>query len=210
MIYDSYRYIYPPRPENKIPIESLSLFDNGSLIAEPKFNGTCGPMFFNQKIFKAMNRHNAELTTYKLDPAELRDLFSNKKWNSILGEYMNMSKKDTNSVFNHKFVIFDTLVYNGEYLLGTTFEERWLMLYNRFKHNIIKENDYSYQISDNTWLVKIWYENFESIWNKITKIDMIEGLVLKKKDAKLLVGNVEKNNNKSQFKCRKSTLNYQY
>jgi hypothetical protein len=38
---------------------------------------------------------------------------------------MNKSKSDENGqVFNHKLVIFDTLVHNGTYLLGTTFQDR--------------------------------------------------------------------------------------
>ena len=213
MKYDSYRYIFPPRPEYKIPPSDLQSFDDGTFMAEPKFNGDNGVIFFNSKEFIPMNRHGKKYPKYQLDTDELKDLFP-PDWNCLSGEYMAKSKKDENkSTFNHKFVIFDMLVYDGNYLLGTTFEDRWLMLYNRFNHRFISENEYSYQITENIWLVKVWLTDFVTIWNKITKIDMIEGLVLKKRksvSAKLLPGNVEKNNYLSQLKCRKSTKNYSY
>jgi hypothetical protein len=44
----------------------------------------------------------------------------------------------------------------------------------------------------------------------LIKIDMIEGLVLKRKSAKLEIGNTENNNTKSQVKFRKPTKNYKF
>jgi ATP-dependent DNA ligase len=211
MKYDSYRYIYPPRPENKIPVSSLSEYDDGgTYMAEPKFNGDNGVIFFNPKKIISMNRHNRELSHFKLDPTEFKNL-SPKGWNCLNGEYMAESKKDENNLsFNHKFVIFDELIHNNNYLIGTTFEERWNTLYDRYGNRIIGENEYSYQISENIWLVKRWLEDFVNIWHEIVKIDMIEGFVLKRRDWKLQSGNSERNNHLGQFKCRKSTLNYSY
>ena len=130
-----------------------------------------------------MNRHKQPLTTFKLQPSEFRKLFPGEYWNVLVGEYMNKSKKDiSKKVFNHKFVIFDILVRDSNWLLGVSFEDRWKMLYDMFKDRIISENEYSYQITENIWLVKVFYTEFEKIWNEITKIDMIEGLVLKKRN----------------------------
>ena len=215
MKYSNYRYIYPPRPEVKIPKSSLKDYDiggmfGGEFIAEPKFNGSCGPLFFNNTEFIPMNRHKQPLTTFKLQPSEFRKLFPGEYWNVLVGEYMNKSKKDiSKKVFNHKFVIFDILVRDSNGLLGVSFEDRWKMLYDMFKDRIISENEYSYQITENIWLVKVFYTEFEKIWNEITKIDMIEGLVLKKRNFGLEPGNSEKNNT-GQVKCRKSTKNYTY
>jgi hypothetical protein len=39
---------------------------------------------------------------------------------------------------------------------------------------------------------------------------MIEGVVLKRKNAKLEIGNTENNNYKSQIKSRKVTKNYKF
>jgi hypothetical protein len=216
MRYDSYRFIFPPRPDTAVPLSELCMYDTdeywkGQFMAEPKFNGDNGEVYFTKIEFIPMNRYGERLTKYNLKPNELRNLFPNDNWNCINGEYMGKSQKDeSGDVFNHKFVIFDILILDGEYLLGTTFEERWLMLYNRFKDKFIGENEYSYQITKNVWLVKVWYEGFENIWNCITPIDMIEGLVIKKRKAKLLPGTVEKNNHLGMFKTRKPTKNYSY
>ena len=52
--------------------------------------------------------------------------------------------------------------------------------------------------------------DFISKLDDLTKIDMVEGLVLKRKSAKLEIGNTENNNTKSQLKARKATKNYKY
>ena len=51
---------------------------------------------------------------------------------------------------------------------------------------------------------------FEDLYNSLVGIDMVEGLVLKRKSAKLEVGSTENNNTKSQIKVRKATKNYKY
>ena len=48
------------------------------------------------------------------------------------------------------------------------------------------------------------------LYDRLTPIDMIEGLVMKRKSARLEMGNTELNNVKSQIKCRKETKNYKY
>jgi hypothetical protein len=48
------------------------------------------------------------------------------------------------------------------------------------------------------------------LYNDLVEIDMIEGLVLKRKSARLEAGTSELNNVKSQIKCRKATKNYRY
>jgi len=45
--YLTYRYIFPPRPKNAIPDSELNFWDNGSLIAQPKLNGSNCVIFTN-------------------------------------------------------------------------------------------------------------------------------------------------------------------
>jgi hypothetical protein len=52
--------------------------------------------------------------------------------------------------------------------------------------------------------------DFKNIFDNLTPIDMIEGLVMKRKNARLEIGTSELNNVKSQLKCRKPTKNYKY
>lgn len=209
MIYKLDKYIYPPRPENTFPRDGMNKFDNGVFMAQPKFDGSCCEIYINPIEWRVMNRHKSLLNGFKINKNEILSITPNKRSNVFVGEYMNKSKKDDmNLIFNDKFVIFDILVYNDEYLIGKTFIERYNILFENL--NKIKENSYSYKITDNIYLSKNFHDNFGKIWDDLTKIDMIEGLVLKRKNAGLELGISQKNNTKSQLKCRKPTKNYNY
>jgi len=209
MIYKDYKYIYPPRPENTFPRDGMDKFDNDVFVAQPKFNGSCTDVYCGPDLWKTMNRHKQPLTGCKLTKNEFEVIIPKKGNNLIVGEYMNKSKKDEfGKVFNHKLMIFDVLVIDGEYLIGKTFQERLDILYEMFIFE--DENDYSLKITDNIYMTKSFYKGFSELWDKLVTIDMIEGLVLKRKDAGLELGLTEKNNTRSMLKCRKSTKNYNY
>ena len=211
MKYASFRYIYPPRPKNPIPNTELSFWDNGSLIAQPKLNGSNCLIFTNGEKHIAMNRHNGRMTNFQIKDEEIAALYKGTGgWTVLNGEYMNKSKQDeTRSAFNHKFVIFDILVDDGDYLVGKTFEERIAILDSMFGQED-SEKDYLYGISENVYRVKSYMNGFNMLYDRLTPIDMIEGLVMKRKNARLEMGNTELNNVKSQIKCRKETKNYKY
>ena len=209
--YKNFKYIYPPRPKNAVSPEDLDFWDNGSLIAQPKLNGSNSSIYTNGVDIIIMNRHAQKLTNVKVDYSEILSIYKgNGEWMILNCEYMNKSKDDENvEVFNHKFVIFDILAYDGEYLLGSTFSDRVKLLdeiYGRSE----SEKDYLYSISDNVYRVKTYENGFKKLFNDLTPIDMIEGLVMKRKNAKLELGATELNNVKSQIKCRKATKNYKY
>ncbi len=208
--YENYRYIYPPRPKNAIPDYELEFWDNGSLIAQPKLNGSNCVIFTNGQRTVVMNRHGQRLTNFQLNENDLKDIYRGSGWMILNGEYLNKNKSDeTGNSFNHKFVIFDILCYNGEYLLGKTFEERVDLLDTIFNKQY-SEKDYLYQVSENVYRVKSYQTGFSNLYNTLTPIDMIEGLVMKRKNARLEIGSTENNNIKSQLKCRKPTKNYKY
>ncbi len=212
MNYDSYRYIYPPRPKNAIPSDELSVWDNDTLIGQPKLNGSNCVIFTNGERFRVMNRHDQTLTNFRINTDEILNIYKCKKgeWMAINGEYMNKSKMDeSGKVFNHKFVIFDILVQDSKYLVGSTFEDRILLMDDLYNTKD-SDKDYLYEISENIYRVKSYNNNFKFIFDKLTPIDMIEGLVMKRKNAKLELGSTENNNIKSQIKCRKATKNYKY
>jgi len=209
--YNNFKYIYPPRPKNAIPPEDLDFWDNGSLIAQPKLNGSNCVIFTDGDDFFVMNRHKQRLTNFKIDNSELSKIYrGNGEWMIINGEYMNKSKNDENGdVFNHKLVIFDILAYNGEYLVGSTFSER-VNLLNDIYGEVDSEKNYLYSISDNIYRVKSYSNKFNELFNNFIEVDMLEGLVMKRANAKLEIGTSELNNVKSQLKCRKPTKNYKY
>lgn len=209
--YTNFKYVYPPRPKNNIPPEDLDFWDNGSLVSQPKLNGSNCVIFTDGDDFFVMNRHNQRLTNFKIDNSELSKIYrGDGEWMIINGEYMNKSKSDENGdVFNHKLVIFDILAYNGEYLVGSTFSER-INLLNDIYGETESEKNYLYSISENVYRVKSYYNGFSNIFNSFIKVDMLEGLVMKRSNAKLEIGTSELNNVKTQLKCRKPTKNYKY
>lgn len=210
MIYSNFQYIYPPRPENNIPPSDLNFWDKtNSLLAQPKFNGSNCLLFLRGKDMVVMNRHNNRMSNFNIPSNEILSLSQGDKWTIFNGELMNKSKKDENNqLFNNKLVLFDLLVDNGDYLIGKSFEYRYNLLKSKF--NLTKYNHYSDMISENIFIVKSFDKGFEDLFEQFTKVDMLEGLVLKRKDARLERGNTAKNNTKLQIKCRKQTLNYKY
>lgn len=207
MKYDK-TYIYPPRPELKTARKYLKTYDNGIFMAQPKLNGSCCEIYTGPETTYQKGRHNNTLTNFRLTNEEINDVFG-VDYNLVVGEYMNKSQRDENGdVFNHKFVIFDQLVFKGDYVLDSTFDERIKIIQETYKP--IDETEFLYKISDNIYMVKTFYEDFEEVWDRLVEIGMYEGLVMKRKTGKLERGTREKNNTRTQLKCRKPTKNYSY
>jgi hypothetical protein len=209
--YLNYRYIFPPRPKNAIPDTELEFWDNGSLIAQPKLNGSNCVIFTNGVKTIVMNRHNQRLTNFNISDNEIKDIYRGEGWMILNGEYMNKSKSDENNqVFNHKFVIFDILGFNSEYLVGKTFEER-IQLLNTIYGQVDSEKEYLFKVTENVYRVKSYQNVFKELFDRLTQNNqLMEGLVLKRKAARLELGTSENNNTKSQIKCRVATKNYKY
>ena len=212
MKFNNFRYIYPPRPKNAVNPDELTFWDNHQMIAQPKLNGSNCLIFTDGDKQFVMNRHNGRLTNFQLSKDEINSIYKGKKgeWLVINGEYLNKNKQDESRVsFNHKFVIFDILVFKSDYLVGKTFQERIEILDDIYGKEE-SEKDYLYKISDNIYRVKSYQTDFKRVYDDLVEIDMIEGLVLKRKNAKLEIGNTENNNTRSQLKFRKPTKNYKY
>lgn len=215
MLYNKYSYIFPPRPKNSIPPKDLDSWDNGTMLGQLKLNGSNSTFYLNSSNIYVSNRHNQILTNFKLEKSEIIDTLYQSvglkdKFLVINGEYLNKSKMDENNVvFNHKLVIFDILVYNSDHLIGKTFEQRINLMDEVYGQNEC-EKPYLYQLSENIYRVKTFDCGFKNMFDTYTPIDMIEGVVLKRKNARLEMGLTENNNFKSQVKSRKETKNYKF
>lgn len=211
MKYASYRYIYPPRPKNAIPSSDLISYDNGTMLAQPKLDGSNCLIFTDGKTVRIMNRHAQMMSRFEIPIEEILSLYKgNGGWTVLNGEYMNKSKRDDGSrLFNHKLVIFDILVSDGDYLIGKTFDQRTEMLDRMFGCEI-SELHYLHSVTENVYRVRTFKDMFLERFQDLTRIDMVEGLVLKRRNARLEIGNTELNNVNSQLKSRKPTKNYKY
>jgi len=207
--YIRYQYIFPPRVEYKILPESLNKYDDNTYYAQVKLDGSNCSIYVDGKLNYIKNRHDGDLSLFRLKDNEMNKLHQGEGFDMFVGEYMNKSKKDkNNNIFNHKFVIFDVIVNKGKHLTGSTYIERYNMLKNMFE--LEDYDEYFWKISDNIFLVKSFEDNFYERFKEIIKIDMLEGFVLKRKTGKLERGTREKNNIGWAIKARKGCLNYTF
>jgi hypothetical protein len=205
--YQSFQYIYPPRPKNAVPNSDLKMWDNGSMIGQPKINGSNCTIYMNGKDVYTFNRHGQRMSNFDIKSEEILSLYKGKGWMVLNGEYTNKARVDhNNQLLQNKFCLFDILVYDSKYLIGETFEKRIDLMLDMYGDG----DSYINQFSDNFYLIKTYHNNFYNLYDSLTKIDLVEGLVLKRKNAKLEVGTSENNNSKSQIKARKPTKNYKF
>jgi hypothetical protein len=205
--YRSFQYIFPPRPKNPIPHSDIKMWDNNTMMAQPKINGSNCTIYLDGKDMWAFNRHGQRLSGFNINKDEIYNLYKGDGWMVLNGEFTNKGKLDHDKKpFVNKFCLFDILVKDSNYLIGKTFQERYDLISNMY----VNPQKYLQIISENVYVVGSFMSDFESQFNDLIKIDMVEGLVLKRKSAKLEIGSSELNNHKSQIKIRKTTKNYKF
>lgn len=205
-------FLYPPRIEHRLQPVSLEKFDNGQYIAEPKLDGSNTSVTISKTSFIPKERHN----TFFARPPKFNflSLYRGSGYMCLAGEFLNKSKKDENGKPLSGFCIWDIMAFNGKILLGSTIEERKDLinkLYPSVGAKSIGGIDYLYQTkTTDIYKVASYESDFENIFKKITKIDLVEGLVLKRKSGKLEMMTREQNNTGWAIKIRKPTLNYKF
>mgnify|MGYP003402582734 FL=1 len=217
MKYSKFMYLFPPRPEVKTKPTELSRYDNGEYIAQPKYNGSCCIVFTNGVEVKVFNRHK-ELLSNVSSLIDFKRLAKSKEWFAYAGEYLNKGKLGENGEKEvGKFVIWDLLVWNGEYLIGSTLKQRLDLLEQIYPCNrsVVSHKLEMYEHLCCTEILNIYkaptyINNFASLYTEIVKTDLYEGLVLKKLNSKLTYGLQELNNTDWQIKCRKETKLYNF
>ena len=131
---------------------------------------------------------------------------------------MNKSKKDDSGNPFRGFVIWDITAFDGQLLVGSTVEERLVLLerlYPSCGEQITPEGIIFYdylcftEVPD-IYKVVAYQRDFVKLYDSLTKIDMVEGFVLKRRNAKLDMMMGEKNNSGWQVKVRKATKNYRF
>lgn len=224
MKYESFKkngYIFPPRPEYKCPAGDLDKYDDGTYLGQPKYNGMALMVFTNGDELHCYNRHKEYMALLsKNSECDFRGMAQSKNWFVYAGEYLNKSKYgETGVKEKNKFVIWDILVWDGNYLIGSTLTERLDLLENVFPcQRAIVGAKTGVEVYDHLCCTNLngiykaptYLNNFTELYKQIVKTDLYEGLVLKKKDSKLTFGMQELNNHDWQIKCRKETKSYQF
>jgi hypothetical protein len=218
MTYDEFKYIYPPRPQFKIPPKDLERYETGEYQAQIKYNGSACVVFTNGEQLHVYNRHKQPLAKYS-PFIPFKSLSPDGKWYVYAGEYLNKGQKgEQGGIERDKFVIWDCLVYAGEYLVGKTFAERMTLVDVRYpclgmrvNENKLESYDYMCATSiEGIYKSPTYVAGFDFLYDDLIKTPLYEGVVLKKKDAKLTYGFQEKNNSEWQLKCRKENKLYKF
>lgn len=216
----SFKIMFPPRPKNAIHPNGIGEFDNNTMIAQPKLNGSQGVLNVNEIEYDFRNRHKEILTNVKIDPSELQNLHRGTGDMILCGEYLNKNQKHKLGDFNHKYVLFDILMFNGVHLIGKTFKQRQTILRELFYTDSEEFDGFLRKVKgfENVYIVETFETNFVNIFNTLTENNskgepinpIYEGMVFKDKNAKLEYGFSEDNNHKTQVKSRRQTKNYAF
>jgi len=216
--YLNFNYIYPPRPEFKIPPKDLDSFDTGEYVVQPKYNGTCCIVFTNGKDVYVYNRHKQPLSWYSPE-IEFEKLAQSNEWYVYTGEYLNKGKLgETGNKEKDKFIIWDILVWANQYLVGDSLLTRIKLLEETFPCQRSKVDENGLEMYEHLCLTNLnniykaptYMNGFSNLFDEISKTDLYEGLVIKKIDSKLSFGFQELNNHDWQIKCRKRTKVYHF
>lgn len=196
---------YPPRASTKILSSSLPQWEAKGWVAEPKLNGSNCLIIVSDSGYLDYNRHKERFT--KRVDIPIMDLYMGK--NMVLnGEWLNKNK----APINEQFCIFDILSFDNKPLIGSTWSDRQQLLDSLFPiQETISNNtidNIAPEIYGNIRRVRPFKSNFLPIYQEITKLDVIEGFVLKRPNSILspLVG--QTNNANWMVKCRKPSNSY--
>lgn len=219
MKYDTFRYIFPPRPEYKILPSELGTFSD-EWVAQPKYNGDCVVIFTNGTEHHIFNRHKERYSkNFSVDVNNLSYLAPS--WFVFVGEYLNPKKKlgDDGVLMSDRVVLFDCLVAESKYLLGYAFWERLKILHALFEpfsfsiNNQGKLDGTDLMMKTDTegfYIATTFCSDLPNVFNNLSKVDICEGLVVKNSNSVLSPAFNEKNNELWQFKCRKPSKVYNF
>jgi ATP-dependent DNA ligase len=211
------KIMYPPRPSRKIPPEKISDYEGRGWMAQLKFNGTRTLIELKPGEDPVLwTRHKEEHKAYQMTPSmletlkELHETLDPNTAHVLDGELMHSKTKGIKDVI----ILFDILVLEGEYLIGTSALERYMFLYDEVfepqERELKTGRSIALFIRENLWLAETSFMNFESMHNRYIDMDEVEGLVLKKTNGKLDRGMSKDNNGDWMIRCRKPHKNYAF
>jgi len=198
MKYDKFAFITPPRAENRIPPGLLDGYEARGWWAQRKLNGTNSVIFVSpEKTLRAMTRHGEDhkMWSFSDDSAAVFRNLPGRGWWVINAELMHSKgggMRDVNYVH-------DVLVADGDWLLGSTYQQRWGILSSVLPG---KEDGWRRIVNAKTWLANNVVSGFKDAFSSLVGVEF-EGLVLKDPLGKLATKGVP-----WAVKCRRPAKNY--
>jgi hypothetical protein len=179
MEYTRFAYIAPPRTEAKIPLAMLSLYEEGGWIAQVKKNGTNSVIFVPpDRIPFAYNRHGERHKLWDFDEESARFFarLPGHNWYVFNAELLHskVSGGPKNTNYLH-----DCLVYDGIYLVGRSYRERYNLLFKALDRYVSGDAFSHLLLNPQTLLAKSLVKGFKQIFKEKLVEDEDEGLILK-------------------------------
>lgn len=204
MRYEKFTYIFPPRAETAIPPNLLKAYQRKHWTAQVKKNGTNSVIFVSpeKKVF-AMGRHNNDHKQWSFTPetAAIFKALPGKGWYVINAELLHSKVSGIRDI-NY---IHDILVDDGEYLLGTTYAQRYSRLLMLFLHDTATTTYSHFVLDKHTWLARNHDGSFAELYDSLTNPED-EGIVLKNMLGRLAI----KGNGGWTVKCRRPHKNFEF
>ena len=208
MRYDDYSYLFPPRPEDAISPQMLTMMERRGFHAQIKKNGTCNVLAVSpDKQIVARSRHKDTHKLWTPNPAKLAAFTSlpGKGWYVFVCELMHSKVPGIRDI-NY---VHDVLVHNGDYLVGTKQIDRYARLCSIFGTDKLEQTYSHYGLDEHTWIARQFIEGFKALYDSLGEAQD-EGLVLKDPNAPLQLCTRAGSNNKGMLKSRKGHKNYTF
>ena len=208
MRYESFAYLFPPRPDQAISPTMLPMVERQGYIAQVKKNGTCNVIAVSPTgEVKCMSRHKEDHKAWKPDQSKLKAFsrLAGRGWYVFVAELMHSKVAGIRDI-NY---VHDILVHNGDYLVGKTQGQRQALLREVFPTAGLPETHSHYVYDEYTWIAKEYHEGFFGLYKGLDD-GQDEGLVMKNPKQPLAFCTREKSNNVGLLKARKTHKNYSF
>jgi len=212
MPYSRFLYLWPPRPQTTIDAASKhfqAMKARKTWTGQLKLNGQRSPVYISPEgEVELWNRHGGQHRNYNIQPWLVEQIKGSVrqsgKWIVIDGELLHAKDRS----IKNTLYWWDVLVFDGEYLIGSTYEDRCKMLREIVKPN---ESDGAIaKVTDNIWLAENFGpEQYDEMWTR-TETSWVEGFVFKNLKGRLKPCIREKNNHEWQLRCRKRHGAYRF
>jgi hypothetical protein len=210
MLYQSFSYLFPPRPEKPVPRDFFGYYEKKGWIGQAKKNGTCNVIAVSpDKTLICMNRHNADHGQWSPTKASSEAFRSlpGKGWFVFVAELLHSKIALDNGGVRDTNFINDILVHDGHYLVGETFADRQARIAELFLRPGQTEQVGHYVVDDNTWVAKNRVGDFKGFFAALDTPED-EGVVLKDPNSVLAICSREKSNVSWSVKSRRQHKNY--
>ncbi len=192
MNYNQYHFIKPCRAEQCIPPNMLQLYEKKYWLAQYKMNGTNSLIFVSdvdqngERKIISRTRHDTPHKLWQFSDASMAafEEMPTNGWYVFNAELLHSKTphiKDTN-------FIHDILVYDSNYLVGSTYHYRYDLLHRIFKP-LHTTWDGHWCVDSNTWIAQNFFRDFEDMFHnnlfppRFNENDGKEGLILKNPSA---------------------------